>query len=47
MLIVMRGMRSPNHDVVIIGWDDHYPRENFQMELEGDGAFLCQEQLGQ
>lgn len=40
------GDEVPNHDVVIIGWDDHYPRENFQMELEGDGAFLCQNSWG-
>ena len=36
-----RGEEVPNHDVVIVGWDDTYPRENFQEEPEGDGGFLC------
>ncbi len=35
------GEEPPNHDVVIVGWDDCYPRENFRTEVEGDGAFLC------
>lgn len=33
--------REANHDVVIVGWDDNYPRENFRKQPEGDGAFLC------
>ncbi len=40
------GTEKPNHDVVIIGWDDNYPKENFSMELEGDGAFICQNSWG-
>ena len=36
------GQNKPNHDVVIIGWDDNYPKENFNVDLEGDGAFICQ-----
>ncbi len=35
------GEDKPNHDVVIIGWDDNYPKENFNSPLEGDGAFIC------
>lgn len=35
------GENAPNHDVVIVGWDDHYSRENFNQKPEGDGAFLC------
>lgn len=31
----------PNHDVVIVGWDDHYPKENFAQMPKQDGAFLC------
>ena len=23
-------------------WDDNYPKENFNVDLEGDGAFICQ-----
>ena len=34
------GTEKPNHDSVIVGWDDDYPKENFNMELEGDGAFI-------
>ncbi len=41
------GTEKPNHDVVIIGWDDNYSRENFAMELEGDGAFICQNSWGE
>lgn len=35
------GSEPPNHDSVIIGWDDNYPKENFQAEVNGDGAFIC------
>lgn len=34
-------VREPNHDVLIVGWDDEYPRENFSVSPPGDGAFLC------
>lgn len=35
------GEDRPNHEVVIIGWDDNYPKENFNSPLEADGAFIC------
>lgn len=37
------GERDVNHDVVIVGWDDHYDRMNFPngASLTSDGAFLC------
>ena len=41
------GTQKPNHDVVIIGWDDSYSKENFPVELEGDGAFICQNSWGE
>ncbi len=41
------GDEIPNHDVVIVGWDDGYPKENFQREPEGDGAFLCVSSWGE
>ena len=40
------GTQKPNHDVVIIGWDDNYPKENFSMPLEGNGAFICKNSWG-
>ena len=40
------GSEMPNHDVLIIGWDDNYSRDNFNMTLEGDGAFICQNSWG-
>ena len=41
------GEEPPNHDVVIVGWDDRYPKENFRTEVEGDGAFLCVSSWGE
>ncbi len=40
------GTQKPNHDVVIIGWDDNFSRDNFTVPLEGDGAFICQNSWG-
>lgn len=40
------GTEKPNHDVVIIGWDDSYSKDNFSVNLEGDGAFICQNSWG-
>ncbi len=40
------GTEKTNHDVVIIGWDDNYPSSNFNTQLEGDGAFICQNSWG-
>ena len=41
------GENKPNHDIVIIGWDDNYPKENFNAEVEGDGAFICRSSWGE
>ena len=30
-----------NHEVIIIGWDDDYPAENFEGNVTSDGAFIC------
>ncbi len=40
------GQKASNHDVVIIGWDDAYPAENFRSTPIGDGAFICQNSWG-
>lgn len=41
------GTEKANHDVVIIGWDDNYPKENFNVNLEANGAFICQNSWGE
>ncbi|MCI8894284.1 MAG: cell surface protein [Lachnospiraceae bacterium] len=41
------GTETSNHMVLIIGWDDNYSKDNFKMELEGDGAFICQNSWGE
>ena len=42
-----RGKEEPNHDVVIIGWDDDYGAEHFPGRVPGDGAFICQNSWGE
>ena len=41
------GAHEANHDVVIVGWDDSFPREAFSPQPEGDGAFLCANSWGE
>ena len=41
------GQSVPNHDIVIIGWDDNYPKENFRINVEGNGAFICRNSWGE
>ncbi len=41
-----RGDKEPNHDVVIIGWDDRYLASHFTGDVPGDGAFICQNSWG-
>lgn len=40
------GTQKANHAIVIVGWDDNYPKENFNMDIEGDGAFICMNSWG-
>lgn len=35
-----------NHDIVIVGWDDNFPKEAFLTEVKGNGAFLCENSWG-
>ncbi len=35
-----------NHEIIIIGWDDNYPAENFNSKVNEDGAFICQNSWG-
>ena len=38
---------APNHEIVIIGWDDDYPKENFNGDIPEDGAFICKNSWGE
>ena len=40
------GEGKSNHDVVIVGWDDHFPKGYFNTEPPGDGAFICKNSWG-
>lgn len=40
------GTAGINHDVVIVGWDDNYSRNNFNKTPEKDGAFICKNSWG-
>ena len=40
------GTEKANHDVVIIGWDDNFSKDNFSTDVEGDGAFICRNSWG-
>lgn len=35
------GDSHANHDVVVVGWDDNFPKENFPINVKRDGAFIC------
>lgn len=41
------GDEGANHDVVVVGWDDNFPKENFTIEPKGDGAFICKNSWGE
>ena len=41
------GSRKPNHDVVVVGWDDDFPKEKFSIQPEHDGAYICKNSWGQ
>lgn len=40
------GTEGINHDVVIVGWDDNYSRNNFNKTPKKDGAFICKNSWG-
>lgn len=37
---------ATNHTAAIIGWDDNYSRENFEIKPEHDGAFILKNSWG-
>lgn len=41
------GDEKPNHDLVVVGWDDHYSKENFAIEPLTDGAYICKNSWGE
>ncbi len=41
-----KGDSQPNHEVVIIGWDDDYSASNFDANVTKNGAFICQNSWG-
>ncbi|GFZ33961.1 hypothetical protein CSC2_44870 [Clostridium zeae] len=46
-LYVPQGMyANPDHAVVILGWDDNFPKESFAQAPEGNGAFICKNSWG-
>ncbi|MDF2821723.1 MAG: uncharacterized protein K0R15_2164 [Clostridiales bacterium] len=42
------GAKKQNHDVVIVGWDDNYPKSNFAAGIRptSNGAFVCKNSWG-
>jgi len=40
------GLSSTNHAVVIVGWDDSFPKTNFQYQPAGDGAWIIRNSWG-
>ncbi|MBR6171979.1 MAG: hypothetical protein IKQ49_02260 [Eubacterium sp.] len=40
------GEKTPNHDVVVVGWDDSWPKENFSIMPPSDGAYICKNSWG-
>lgn len=41
------GEQQSNHDIVVVGWDDNYPKEKFTITPESDGAFICKNSWGE
>ena len=39
--------KKPTHDVLILGWDDNWPREAFKTQPDHDGAWICQNTWGE
>lgn len=37
---------EPNHQILVVGWDDDFPAENFSITPPGNGAFLIKNSWG-
>ena len=40
------GSERPNHDIIIVGWDDNYSKDNFRQTPPGDGAWIAKNSWG-
>lgn len=40
------GQDNPNHAIAIVGWDDHFSKENFNITPPGDGAWIIRNSWG-
>ncbi len=38
---------TPDHDILILGWDDAYSKESFAQQPSEDGAWICQNSWGE
>ena len=41
------GDMLPNHAVVLVGWDDNYPKERFKKQPTRNGAYICKNSWGE
>ncbi len=41
------GEEMPNHAVVLVGWDDNYPKERFKKQPSRNGAYICKNSWGE
>lgn len=41
------GNEEQNHEIIIIGWDDNFSKDNFTVKPQNDGAFICQNSWGE
>ena len=41
------GTEKATHDLVVVGWNDNYPKENFAKKPEHDGAYICKNSWGE
>ena len=39
--------KKADHDILLLGWDDNFPREAFKSMPEEDGAWICQNTWGE
>jgi len=41
------GAEKSNHDLVVVGWDDDFPKESFTPEATHNGAYICKNSWGE